>query len=268
MKAEGPWIDRILARTRPELEARKRRKALPLLRTFARAAPKPPPFEAALRRAPADGSAPARIVARLERKNPARGLFAAGLDAQRAAADWEAGGAGALACWNDAPFFAGAADDAARLRTGPRLPLLLCDFVFDEYPLAEARVAGASAVLLFEEVAGAALPALLRAARDLGLECPVEVRDEAALGRALDAGAAMISLGARDLATFATDEAPVLALAPRAAKSGVLVIAADAAATPDDVRRQREAGVEAWIVGGPLIDTADRRAAMRALAGA
>jgi len=262
MKADAPLLDRILQRIRADTDARRRRRAPQLVEALARAAPKPPPFEACLRRAPAP-----RIVARLERKNPLRRLFAAGLDAKTAAAAWEAGGAAALAAWTEGPFFAGSPDDLPQLRRGSRLPVLACDFVVDTCQLAEARAAGASAVLLHEAAAGSALGKLLLAARGFGLETVVEAGDEASLDRVLDTGAAMVCIASRDPRTFAADAEAAVRLAPRAARSGVLVLAADAVEDAAAVRRLSDAGVDAFLAGAPVVDAADRAAAVRALRG-
>jgi indole-3-glycerol phosphate synthase len=264
MKAAGTYLEKILARTRLDVEERKRLKAPALLKTLARSAPRPPGFETSLRAAKG-----ARLIAELKRRSPSKGFIDRDLDVTQTARDYTTGGAAALSVLTEGAHFGGSLEDLSRARAGTGLPLLRKDFVLDEYQLSEARVAGASAVLLIVAALEARLlAALLKESRALGLEALVEVHDDAELDAALDAGAAMVGINNRDLRTFSVDLAVTERLAPRAAKAGTLVVAESGISTPDDLRRLASAGADAFLVGESLIRAADRAAATRALVSA
>ena len=138
-----------------------------------------------------------------------------------------------------------------------RVPCLRKDFVIDGYQLVEARAWGADAVLLI----AAALPredgaALLAAAAESGLDVLVEVHDEAELRWALGAGATLVGINNRDLATFtvALETTERLAgLVP----DGVLLVAESGIRGPADVARMRRAGAHAVLVGEAFMESAD-----------
>lgn len=261
MKAEGTYLERILARTTADLPARQKQKPIALLRTFAKAAPKPIPFEQSIRRA-----SPARIIAELKRKSPSKGFIDRDLNIAETAADYQAGGAVALSVLTEGPHFAGTLEDLTRARQGCKLPLLRKDFIIDEYQIAEARVNGASAILLIiAALEGRKLAELLKQSREYGLDAIVEVHDAAELERALDSGAAIIGINNRDLRTFEVDLTTTERLAPVAAKAGTLVITESGIQTPEDVRRLAGAGAEAFLVGESLLRAGSRSDAVRAL---
>lgn len=264
MKGEGTYLERILARTIADLPARKKQRPLATLRILAGAAPKPVPFEQSVRRAPA-----ARIIAELKRKSPSKGFIDRDLDVPQTAKDYAAGGAAALSVLTEGPHFAGSLDDLSRARQGCKLPLLRKDFVVDEYQLVEARVNGASAILLIvAALDDTQLRDFLKLARELTLDALVEVHDSAELNRALDSGAGMIGINNRDLKTFQVDLETTGRLAPTAARAGALVVAESGIQTPDDVKRLAASGAEAFLVGESLLLAGDRAEAVRALTGA
>jgi indole-3-glycerol phosphate synthase len=261
MKAEGTYLEKILARTVADLPARKKQRPLDKLRVLANAAPKPVPFEQALRRA-----SPARIIAELKRKSPSKGFIDRDLDVPQTAKDYAAGGAVALSVLTEGPHFAGTLEDLSRARQGCKLPLLRKDFIVDEYQVVEARANGASAVLLIvAALDDAQLRGFSKLCRDLQLDALVEVHDEAELTRALDAGAVLVGINNRDLRTFEVDLATTERLAPIAKRAGSFVVSESGLQTPDDVRRLASAGADAFLVGEALLLAASRVDAVRAL---
>lgn len=261
MKAAGTYLAKILERTKADLPARKKAKAEPLLRTFAKSAPKTPGFEQTLRRTP-----PARIIAELKRKSPSKGFLDRDLDVTKTAKEYEAGGAAALSVLTEPAFFNGALEDLSRARAGCRLPLLRKDFIIDPYQIVEAKVGGASAVLLIvAALEDKELRDFLKLAREFDLDALVEVHDEAEMDRALDLGAPVVGINNRDLRTFEVDLGITERLAPKAAKAGALVVAESGIETPDDIRRLAKAGADAFLVGESLIRSAYRADAVKAL---
>jgi indole-3-glycerol phosphate synthase len=140
---------------------------------------------------------------------------------------------------------------AARAATG--LPILRKDFVTDPFEIAEARAAGADAVLLIvAALERSQLTQLLAVATSRGIAALVEVHDELETNAALEAGAQLIGINHRDLRTFAVD----LALTERLRKlipPSVVVVAESGIRTPDDARRVYEAGANAILVGEALM---------------
>lgn len=262
MKAQGTWLEKMVQRALAELPARKKAKAPALLATYAKAAPRAPPFEQAVRRATGT-----RVIAELKRRTP-RAFLDRDLDLTETAREFERGGACALMVATEGPHFGGTVEDLARARAGSRLPLLRRDMLIDPYQLAETRVAGASAALLVATVLeGKTLPEMLRAAAELSLETVVEVHDQEELDRALDAGAAIVAIDPRHPRSFEATAGLTQSLAARAHKAGALVLAGGVE-TPADVARLVAEGADAVLVGTCAILAGDRAQAVRALVGA
>src|SRR5690606_9420062 len=134
-------------------------------------------------------------------------------------------------------FFGGDLALLAAVRRAVSLPLLRKDFLIDPYQVDEARAAGADAVLLIvRALEPAALRDLRARAAGLGLDALVEVHDERELEVALAAGADLVGINNRDLATFVTDLAVTERLAPRLSGRGVVVVGESGIFTHGDVR--------------------------------
>lgn len=244
MRLEGAWLEKAVRRTREELAARQKTKPQGMLVALAKAAPRPPPLESAIR-----GAAGVRVIAGLMRRTP-EGFIDRDLDVREAAGDFARGGAVALMVATEAPNLGGTTDDMVRAREGCGLPILRCDLFVDPYQLAEARSGGASAVWLSAALLpGTALSAMLKSAAELSLEAAVETSDEAGLDRALDAGARIVLLP-DDAATAPERFAKV-------ARAGSLSVGRGVCG-PDDVRRLVQAGADAVLVTRPLIEAGDR----------
>ncbi len=238
------------------------------------------PFEAVERRAAA--APPARdlaaalkvpervaVIAEMKARTPSMGeLAGAAYSPSALAAAYERGGAAALSVLCQETSFGGSIEHLAEARRATALPLLRKDFISSEYQVAEARAAGADAVLLI----AAALPAarlkeLLDYTRRLGMEALVEVHEQAELPDVLAAGARVIGVNHRDLRTFAVDTGLTARMRPLVPGACVLVAESgihDAAGA----RAMREAGADAILVGEALMRAPDPAAKVRELAGA
>jgi indole-3-glycerol phosphate synthase len=139
------------------------------------------------------------------------------------------------------------------------------DFVVDAWQLWEARAAGADAALLIvAALSDSELSSLLAAAREAGLEALVEVHDRAELDRALGAGAPVVGVNNRDLKTLEVRLETALDLAP-AIPDDVVAVAESGLRTGADLRRLRDAGFDAFLVGESLMSAPDPGAALRAM---
>jgi indole-3-glycerol phosphate synthase len=253
-------VRKMADRARVEVAQRAKLKPALLLRTLARSAPKAVTLEAALRRA----GAPV-VIAGLWRRNPGR-ILDRDLPMVEAVAACEEGGAVAVAVATETAYFGAVVDDFPRVRAATRLPLVRRECVVDPYQLAEARIAGASAGWLVEAVLpGKELPAMLAAARDVGLETLVEVVTDDGLVRALDAGAAMVVVSASPAMKESPDEARARALhqVALALRSGALAVVAGVD-SPAERAAFESAGATVFLVDAPLVLADDKREALRA----
>ena len=257
-------LDEILATKRDEVEAATRREAPAALRARADACREVPRgFRAAL----ASGPRP-RVVAELKRRSPSRGEIRPDVDPVGGAKAYADAGAAAISVLTDARYFGGELSLLATVRREVALPLLRKDFLVDAYQVDEARVAGADAVLLIARALDVAqLRALRERAAALRLDALVEVHDESEVDAALAAGADLVGINNRDLATFTTDLATTERLAKRLVAAGVVVVAESGILTHDDVRRLEAAGADAVLVGEALMREPDVGRALARLRG-
>ncbi len=207
------------------------------------------------------------VIAEIKRRSPSKGVLDDALDAGVRAAEYALGGASALSVLTEPSEFGGSLDDLAAARSSVEVPLLRKDFIVDEVQLLEARLAGASAVLLIARALRAdRFFALAAAARSIGLDVLLEVRDESELERALGVPDGVIGVNNRNLETLAIDDSVserLLRLVPpeRTAvyESGIRHV--------DDVRRAAALGADAVLVGSALSVVSSPVDAVRRLTG-
>jgi len=242
----------------------------PLDDLLARAARMPVPrgFRAALAHAPVTHGTPIAVIAEVKRRSPSAGPIAPDLDPGDLARRYEEGGAAALSVLTDSAFFGGSPDDLARARRSCRLPVLRKDFTVCDADVCDARLMGADAVLLIVAALSDDELGRLRAlAVDLGMAALVEVHTDGELDRALAAGADLVGVNRRNLATFEVD----LGLAERLAASipdEVVTVAESGVHSPDDLAGLAESGYDAVLVGETLVTAPDPASALRHLRGA
>ncbi len=244
----------ILAAKRAELALLQESEARGTLRRAALSAPPARDFAGALRRS--DGRL--AVVAEIKRRSPSKGDLAPGLDPPVVAKAYETGGAAALSVLTDRPFFGGSVDDLQMARAAVEIPALRKDFTIDETQVYETRVIGADAVLLIVAALtdDGLLTGLRELAEEVGIVALVEAHDDAELDRALDAGASIVGVNARDLGTFGED----LGLSERLADripGEVTAVAESAIRAPADAERMAEAGYDAVLVGEALVRSDD-----------
>ena len=161
---------------------------------------------AALRRPP---GAPLRLIAEIKFRSPSAGALSQKLDAPARAQAYERAGATMVSILTDERWFGGSFDDLSRAREAMGLPVLCKDYLVDSAQIDRAWAAGADAMLVIVRCLRDAtrLAAMLEGLRQRGLEPFVEVVDEQELAMALDAGASLIGVNARDLDTLEMDAA-------------------------------------------------------------
>ncbi|MCC5948296.1 MAG: indole-3-glycerol phosphate synthase TrpC [Nitriliruptoraceae bacterium] len=255
------YLDALLDGARQRAADARAARPLEAIRERALDAPAPAGFHDALA---APGVA---LIAEIKRASPSKGPIAPDLDAVAQAAAYRTAGAAAISVLTEPSSFHGSLGDLADV-SSLGTPTLRKDFVVDEVQIWEARLAGAAAVLLI--VAALDEPTLARlndVAREAGLDVLVEVHDEAESAAAARIDARIVGVNARDLRTFAMDPdgfARLRATLP----SSALAVAESGIRGPDDVRRARDEGADAVLVGESLVRAADPRAAAASLVDA
>jgi len=232
------------------------------LRERASSASPPRGFAAALRR-PGE----VRLLAEVKRRSPSAGEIRPGADPVDVARAYREGGAAALSVLTDRDFFGGELAFLERVRAAVDLPVLRKDFVIHPLQLWEARAADADAVLLIVRIlTDAEMAGLLTLASELGMDALVEAHTAEEMDRALAAGATLVGINNRDLATFVTDLGLSISLA-KGVSEEVTLVAESGIRTAADVDRLGAAGFDAILVGESLMRQPDLAAAARALVG-
>jgi indole-3-glycerol phosphate synthase len=206
------------------------------------------------------------VIAELKRASPSAGAIAEA-DAARLAAQYQAGGAAALSVLTERAHFGGSLDDLVAARAATELPILRKDFIIDASQIAEARAAGADAVLLIAAALDRReLTDLVSAAGELGLGSLVETHSAAEIDLALEVGARIVGVNARDLETLEVNLGRAVRLLGTV-PPGVVRVLESGVSTRDDVLRAAAGGADAVLVGEALMRAADPAAKLRELLG-
>ena len=200
------------------------------------------------------------IIAEVKRSSPSRGALAEITDPAALAAEYEKGGAAAISVLTEQRRFRGSLDDLDAVRAVVDVPVLRKDFVVTPYQVWEARAHGADLVLLIvAAVEQVVLEGLVDRVHSLGMTALVEVHDAEEARRAVDAGARVVGVNARDLTTLDVDRTTFARVAP-AIPSGVVKVAESGVRGPHDVMEYARAGADAVLVGEALVtDDAPRQ---------
>lgn len=269
-KHKGEVLDQIMAYKRIEVPQRMALVPLSQAKAFAQLAPPPIDFYAALTRQPG-----VSLIAEVKRASPSRGLIAQDWDPALIGETYARNGAAAISCLTDARYFQGQLEYLTaikdRLREiGMAIPVLRKEFIYHEYQVYEARMAGADAILL---IAGALsdseLKQLHTLSRGLGMHALVEVHDEAELERALAVAPAIVGVNNRDLRNFTVDihtTERLKALLP----ADVVVVAESGIRTVEDVHTLAAMQCDAMLVGETFcrLPQSERAAKVREFANA
>lgn len=232
------------------LDASERRARRSLAEVEAAALARPPAIDALQALAPASR---VRIIAEVKRASPSRGALADILDPAALAASYQSGGASAISVLTEGRKFGGSLADLQAVRDAVSIPVLRKDFISEPYQVFEARAAGADIVLLIVAALDQpTLAVLFELARQLGMAVLVETHDSDEVARALDIGAGLVGVNARDLSTFELDQNLFGSLAGQI-PSGVIRVAESAVKSAADVAHYREAGADVVLVGEALV---------------
>jgi indole-3-glycerol phosphate synthase len=258
MSILGPITEAV----REDLERRKSAVPRERLEQAISARPEGRPFSEALTRPGIS------LIAEYKRRSPAAGIMPHGADPIASVVRaYERGGAAALSVLTDGPHFGGSLDDLREARAASDLPILRKDFTIDSYQLYEAAAVGADAVLLVvAAVEPEELERLYAEARELDLDCLVEVHDGRELERALELEADVIGINNRDLSDFSVDVSRTYELLPDV-PAGKTVVSESGISSAAQVQELEGIGVDAVLIGEALMRAPDVEQACRELAG-
>ena len=249
-------LDEILAGVREDIERRQRELPLERVKELAAAAPKALDAYAALRR---PGVA---VIAEVKRSSPSKGQLAEIPDPAELASEYAAGGARCVSVLTEGRWFGGSLDDLAAVRAAVDVPVLRKDFVVSSYQVHEARAHGADLVLLIVAALDQnVLSGLLDRIESLGMTALVEVHTEEEADRALQAGATVIGVNARNLKTLEVDRDCFARIAP-GLPSKVIRVAESGVRGTADLLAYAGAGADAVLVGEGLVTSGDPRSAV------
>jgi indole-3-glycerol phosphate synthase len=255
-------LEEILAGVREDVAARQ--ALIPLGRVRELAEATAPAIDAyAVLRKPGVG-----VIAEVKRSSPSKGKIADIPDPAELAREYALGGARCISVLTEARWFGGSLDDLAAVRAAVSVPVLRKDFVISSYQVHEARAHGADMVLLIVAVLEQnILMGLVDRVESLGMTALVEVHNEEEADRALEAGAKVIGINARDLRTLEIDRSAFERIAP-SLPNNVVTIAESGVRGPYDLIRYAAAGADAVLVGEGLATQKSPRAAVAEMVNA
>ena len=250
-------LDEIADYTRERIRLAKASRPSDTLKAEALSLPQESPFmfEQALRKR--EGLS---FICECKRASPSKGVIAEEFPYLDIAREYEHAGADAVSVLTEPKYFLGRNEYLQEIAGTVKIPVLRKDFVIDDYMIYEAKTLGADAVLLICSLLGEeTLREYIALCDSLGLSALVEAHDEAEVLSALRAGARIIGVNNRNLRDFSVDtgnSARLRKLIPE----GVIFVSESGVRTPEDVRKIREAGADAVLIGEALMMAADKRA--------
>lgn len=256
-------LDELAAGTRRRIERQKKQIPSAALRERAEAMAKEKdagfPFEQALRR---EGLS---FICEVKKASPSKGVIAADFPYLRIAEEYEAAGASAISVLTEPERFFGQDRYLEEIAEKVHIPVLRKDFTVDEYMIYQAKVLGASAILLICSILSREqLKEYRKLADQLGLSALVEAHTEEEVGQALEAGARIVGVNNRNLKDFTVDVMNSVRLRPMVPKD-VIFVSESGIRTPEDTRRLYENGTDAVLIGETLMRSPNKKEMLDAL---
>lgn len=257
-------LDDIIVGVREDLKEREDRLPLSSLKEIEATVPEAKDALGALRGR--DGAV--KIISEVKRSSPSKGRLAAIPDPAALASLYEAGGASVVSVLTEQRRFGGSLADLDTVRAAVDIPVLRKDFIVTPYQIHEARAHGADLVLLIvAALEQNVLVSLLERTRSLGMEALVETHSRLEALRALDAGASIIGVNARNLKTLEVDRSTVEQVIDVIPQE-VVAVAESGVATAHDVFEYAKWGADAVLVGEALVTSGDPRSSIQDMVSA
>ena len=218
-------------------------------------------FEQALKK---DGMS---FICECKKASPSKGLIDSIYPYLHIAKTYEQAGADCISVLTEPKWFMGSNEHLKEIASSVLLPCLRKDFTVDEYMIYEAKVCRASAVLLICSILSQRqIERYIKICDELGLSALVEVHDEQEISVALDAGARIIGVNNRNLKDFSVDTSNSIRLRSKV-PSDVLFVSESGVSSADDVKRLRDIGTDAVLIGEALMKEDDKTSKLAILRG-
>lgn len=258
-------LNQIVATKREEIALALQKTPLAVMREDAESRLLTRDFEGALRRKIAAGL-PA-VIAEVKKASPSKGVIRADFIPADIAQSYAEYGAACLSVLTDRQYFQGSSDYLKQARASCDLPVLRKDFMIDPYQVYEARAMGADCILLIAACLDDARMAELEAiARGLNMAVLVEVHDRAELDRALKLKTPLVGINNRNLRSFEVSLDTTLGMLADVPADRLLVTESGIL-NGDDVKKMRDHGVNAFLVGEAFMRAKEPGAALAELFG-
>ena len=207
------------------------------------------------------------FICECKKASPSKGLIAPDFPYLKIAEEYQAAGADCISVLTEPKWFLGSDTYLKEIAGAVRVPCLRKDFTVDAYMIYQAKVLGASAVLLIcSLLSGQELKESIRICDELGLSALTEVHDREEIAMALHAGARIIGVNNRNLKDFSVDTHNSLSLR-ELVPPDVLFVSESGISSARDVERLREIGADAVLIGETLMRAADKKARLEKLRG-
>lgn len=208
------------------------------------------------------------FICEVKKASPSKGVIAEAFPYVEIARSYEEAGAAAISVLTEPDFFQGSLAYLQEIKKAVGLPVLRKDFIIDPYMIYEAKAAGADAVLLIcALLTDQELLEYKKLAESLGMSALVEVHDEEEVNRALKAGSRIIGVNNRDLKTFRVDIGNSFRLRGLVPEN-IVFVSESGMDRPQDIRRLKENGTDAVLIGEALMRSRDRKKTLQELKGA
>ena len=255
-------LDKLAAHARERTEQAKARLPLAEIKRQARSLPQGTfAFENALK------TPDIAFICECKKASPSKGLIAPDFPYVQIAREYEAAGANCISVLTEPKWFLGSDEYLREIAAAVSIPCIRKDFTVDEYMIYEAKLLGASAVLLICAILDdAQLKEYLTVCDGLGLSALVEAHDDAEVERALKAGARILGVNNRNLKDFTVDTANSRRLRARIPKD-VLFVSESGVKTAEDVAQLAAIGADAVLIGETLMRAPDKTAKLQELKG-
>ena len=247
-------LDDILRNKRLEVNSRKKKVPIDLLKNKCEMAPLPRPFSTAIKK-----SSSIAVISEIKQASPSKGRIVSNFDPVKIAKEYTEAGADALSILTDEKYFEGKLEYLSIVKANTKLPVLRKDFIIEPYQIYESKVAGADAVLIIAAaLTDKEIKGMIELSFNMYLDVLVEVHNEKELNSVKDIqGIKMIGINNRNLKTFDVDigvSEKLLSYIPdevvKVSESGIFTLS--------DVKRVRDAGADAILAGESLMKSEDK----------
>ena len=204
-------------------------------------------------------------ICEVKKASPSKGLIARNFPYLKIAKEYEEAGASAISVLTEPKYFLGNDKFLAEISEEVRVPVLRKDFTIDEYMIYQAKVLGASAVLLIVSLLDEAeLKSYRQLSENVGMDALVEAHSKAEIEVALKAGAKIIGVNNRNLKNFDVDPTNSTMLR-KFVPSDVIFVSESGIKTADDVKALKDSCVDAVLIGETMMRSCDKKATLKEL---